>query len=358
MATPKLQSFCCMFNVCTPALEVEFGKAITAYNCLCLISASLGFFGAVFQLWPRTPGNLPRGRKELKSFMRQNYLITWLSLADLCAVLGIIVRSAVWLAGNVPFREVQEHDRPDFAHWFCAITLAWIQYFYICTYFWTFCYAIDTYFLVSDKQSKDVVYHLLSWGLSAVLCVAGLVPLYSPSLLSCERDIAHLLPHYLSTYIPILFVILINPLVYAKASSAVRQSLMRGGRFTDRERNIMKQVKAKFFLLMLVFFICWFPNIINGVFMLMGESLPKSIHLAMYQFMAVVNPMQAFLNCLVYKGAGGSSCHLRKILAEEERKYHVQTYASTAYSSGSENETAPLLTSTRSSPGYIRDKHT
>ena len=90
MASPALQSFCCMFNFSTSGLQEEYGTAITAYNSLCLISASFGFLGAVYQLWPRTPSNLPRARKELRAFMRQNALISWLSLADLLAAIGKI----------------------------------------------------------------------------------------------------------------------------------------------------------------------------------------------------------------------------------------------------------------------------
>lgn len=37
------------------------------------------------------------------------------------------------------------------------------------------------------------------------------------------------------------------------------------GQFTSRERDIMDAIKMKFCVINVVFYICWIPNLINGV---------------------------------------------------------------------------------------------
>lgn len=37
------------------------------------------------------------------------------------------------------------------------------------------------------------------------------------------------------------------------------------GQFTSREREIIDAIKMKFFIINIVFYICWIPNLINGI---------------------------------------------------------------------------------------------
>jgi len=37
---------------------------------------------------------------------------------------------------------------------------------------------------------------------------------------SCERSVGFLIPHYLSSYIPLCIVMIVNPILYSKATAA------------------------------------------------------------------------------------------------------------------------------------------
>jgi len=96
MASPRLESFCCMgfgrnaschsYNY---ADEYDYRSINISYNVLCIISSVMSICGASYQLIPRRPRRPPRGRTELESMLRQNVIICWLAIADLLASLGL-----------------------------------------------------------------------------------------------------------------------------------------------------------------------------------------------------------------------------------------------------------------------------
>ncbi|KAK2154468.1 hypothetical protein LSH36_268g00026 [Paralvinella palmiformis] len=281
MASPRLQSFCCMsaniseYN--TQANLALQSVGFSTYNVLCIVSSSLSIIGATYQLWPKAAWSLPQGRRESAAYLRQNCIICCLAIADLFASTGIFLRSSIWLSGHIPEYTNDIRGRPDFAHLFCAISSGWIQYCYNCTYFWTFCYALDTYLISINKKS-------------------------------CEHTLGHLIPHYLSSYIPILLVMISNPILYYKVSHSVHVTLLRRGRYTNHERHIMSSINEKFFLVIVIFYICWLPNILNGVLMIFHQSITLGVFIGLWQFMALMNPVQALLNVLVYRSTGGLRC--------------------------------------------------
>lgn len=131
----------------------------------------------------------------------------------------------------------------------------------------------------------------------------------------CEDGKAHLVPYYLSTYIPIVLVMILNPILYIFSSRSVPSILKsRRGKYTDIERAIVQSVRLKFFNVVLVFFACWIPNVLNGVLIFAGDNLTgqnvvyqEVVHILWYM-MAILNPLQAFLNSLVYRGWQGCQC--------------------------------------------------
>ncbi|GBL75567.1 hypothetical protein AVEN_154902-1 [Araneus ventricosus] len=95
-----------------------------------------------------------------------------------------------------------------------------------------------------------------------------------------------------------------NPILYYLSSKNVRILLTGGlGQLTYLEHNLLAALKEKFFCIVLVFYVCWFPNVLNGI-MLWGfwESLSYKFMIGLWYVMAVLNPLQAILNSLVYKG--------------------------------------------------------
>lgn len=52
----------------------------------------------------------------------------------------------------------------------------------------------------------------------------------------------------------------------------------------------------------IVFYICWLPNLICGVTLWTSwHRLPQKLMLSIWYLMAIVNPLQAFFNTLVYR---------------------------------------------------------
>lgn len=56
------------------------------------------------------------------------------------------------------------------------------------------------------------------------------------------------------------------PILYLSLSHDVRVSITRSfAQFTNKERQLIDVIKVKFLLINVAFYICWLPNLINGV---------------------------------------------------------------------------------------------
>ncbi|XP_070572292.1 G-protein coupled receptor 143-like [Ptychodera flava] len=334
MASPRLESLCCI-NI----TDKEPFIGTKAYNITCVISSSLSILGAAYMLLPRQVPNNARVRRNL-GYERQMKIINWLTVADVLACVGILVRSSAWLIDFPNFKKIplapatEPGDR-----WFCAVTGAWIQYFYITTYFWTFCFAVDVFLLTRKKPSLMWLYHVVSWMVSASFCLDGLIPLYYPSLTRCERNPINLIPHYVATLLPIVMVMICNPILYILSARRVSGLLtVTSGRYTDQERHVVKQIKEKFALIITVFYVCWAPNVVNGILILTcsaGEFSGGMV--AMDVMMGILNPLQAFFNSLIYRGCVGCT-NLRLAITSER---DIQTPAQPNEQDG--DEESPLL---------------
>ncbi|XP_058391396.1 G-protein coupled receptor 143 isoform X5 [Diceros bicornis minor] len=163
-----------------------------------------------------------------------------------------------------------------------------------------------------------LLYHIMAWGLAALLCVEGVVMLYYPSVARCERDLEHAIPHYVTTYLPMLLVLVANPILFRKTVTAVA-SLLKGrqGIYTENERRMGAVIKIRFFKIMLVFVICWLSNIINESLLFYLEMQPdisggslKHVRIAAkttWFIMGILNPAQGFLLSLAFYGWTGCS---------------------------------------------------
>lgn len=149
------------------------------------------------------------------------------------------------------------------------------------------------------------------------------------------------MPNYVLNNGLILAVMIVNPLLYVKCSKEVdRQLIQRYGQYTNNERHIHDVFKMKFMLINLVFYICWLPNIINSVLMwMMWFNLPARVIVYIWYIIAILNPLQAFLNVLVYrKWDNQINCcsWLRNLVSRRFRGTAVNAEPSA-------DETSPLL---------------
>uniref|UniRef100_K7FPZ5 G protein-coupled receptor 143 n=1 Tax=Pelodiscus sinensis TaxID=13735 RepID=K7FPZ5_PELSI len=200
----------------------------------------------------------------------------------------------------------------------------WIQLLYSAGFWWLFCYAVDSYLVVrrSAGLSTIVLYHMMTWGLAILLCVEGIAMLYYPSVASCENGLLHAIPHYITTYAPLLLVLVANPILFRMTVAAVASFFKgRQGIYTENERRLGTQIKIRFFKIMLVFILCWSANIINESLLFYLEMQPdingstlKSVRnaaLITWIIMGVLNPMQGFLFTLAFYGWTGWKVNLK-----------------------------------------------
>jgi len=271
-----------------------------SYNYVCLASSFIGILGAAYQLLPRSETPLAHRWYSMTS-SRGRHIIQWLALADLLASLGVFLRSLLKIndflypMSNAPITV-------------CAIFAAWIQYFYCVTWLWTLSYAVDMFLALREKPGHPTLYHLVCWLLPSVLTATGLATLYLPNA-DChnlgpeESAFVRILPNYLLTYLPMVTVMVVNPILYLCSISAVTSLISQGlAQYTRKERAIVDAIRIKFGLILLVFYVCWLPNLVNSA-LLWTEwyDLPtKAVNILLYT-MAALNPMQALLNSLVYR---------------------------------------------------------
>ncbi|XP_022242771.1 G-protein coupled receptor 143-like isoform X1 [Limulus polyphemus] len=297
MASPSLDTFCCAVSEDHPSLQRRLHFSSSPYNIVCAISSLLGIFGASYQIFPSSDDS--HSRHAPLSGHRQKHIITYLAVADLFASFGIFLRSILWLTENDWMSNIDSEAGSSF----CAIISGWIQFCYGATYLWTLCYAIDVLKTIKQKTWTPIIYHCVAWGIPMTLTICGMTVLYAPDF-KCHSNVFHVLTNYLITYIPILTVMIVNPVLYCVASNKAIQlvsSLL--GRFTQQERQMMSALREKFFSIVLVFYVCWSPNVLNGLLLwTTWGQLPRKFLIGLWYVMAVINPLQAVMNAFVYRG--------------------------------------------------------
>jgi len=239
---------------------------------------------------------------------------------------------------------------------FCAFSSAWIQYFYTSTWVWTLCYAIDMRFILSEKEERLRLYHLAAWIIPALLTIAGLCLLYFPdanchTTKTASDTVFRILPNYIATYIPITTVMIANPCLYLYSCKDMEKIITcTSGQFTRRERDLIDAVKIKFSAINIVFYVCWFPNLVNGFLLwTLWFRLPVTMVIATWYIMAFTNPLQALFNCLVYRRWNGESETVILPWSKMEKTQVEESYKSTSRSSplvsGLHEEEQPLVRS-------------
>ncbi|KAF6738589.1 G-protein coupled receptor 143 [Oryzias melastigma] len=317
MASPRLETFCCPNRDAATGFVVGFQPVL--FGALSLGSAALSLIFAVVQVLPKRKGYRRLGQYPLPRPASSSRILFIISVCDILGCAGIIIRSAVWLGLPNFIDSISVANNTDvLPEVFCVGSAMWIQLFFSASFWWTFCYAVDVFLVVKTSAgiSTIVLYHMITWGLAVLLCVEGVAMLYYPSISDCEQGLQHAIPHYVTTYAPMLLVLTANPVFFSRTVSAVT-SLLKGrqGIYTENERRLANEIKIRFFKIMLVFFVCWAPNIINESLLFylemqldINDSSLRDIRnaaLTTWFIMGILNPMQAFLNTLAFHGWTG-----------------------------------------------------
>uniref|UniRef100_A0A4W6CKN8 G-protein coupled receptor 143 n=1 Tax=Lates calcarifer TaxID=8187 RepID=A0A4W6CKN8_LATCA len=264
MASPRLETFCCLNRDAATEFVVTFQPVL--FGALTLGSAVLSLLFAILQILPKRK-SYRRLQYPLPRPASSSRILFIISICDILGCTGIIIRSSVWLGLPNIIDHISVANSTDvWPEVFCVSSAVWIQLFFSASFWWTFCYAVDVFLVVKTSAgiSTIILYHMITWGLAVLLCVEGVAMLYYPSISTCEQGLQHAIPHYVTTYAPMLLVLTANPIFFNRTLSAVT-SLLKGrqGIYTENERRLANEIKIRFFKIMLVFFICWIPNIIN-----------------------------------------------------------------------------------------------
>ncbi|XP_044858027.1 G-protein coupled receptor 143 [Mauremys mutica] len=319
MASPRLETYCCPNRDAATQLVLTFQPEV--FCGVCIGSASVSLLLCILQLLPKQ-GQSPRKMPKASS---STTILLLISVCDILGGLGIIFRSTVWIGFPDFVANISVVNGTDvWPSAFCVGSAMWIQLLYSAGFWWLFCYAVDSYLVVrrSAGLSTIVLYHMMTWGLAILLCVEGIAMLYYPSVASCENGLQHAIPHYITTYAPLLLVLVANPILFRRTVTGVA-SLLKGrqGIYTENERRLGMEIQIRFFKIMLVFIICWFPNIINESLLFYLEMQPdingsplknvRNAAMITWIIMGVLNPMQGFLFTLTFYGWTGWKVNLK-----------------------------------------------
>ncbi|XP_070506335.1 G-protein coupled receptor 143-like [Chironomus tepperi] len=305
MADPTIQTFCCHRTADNSGyyLMNEFNKQ--SFIIISMISSIIGISGSIYQIFIRknyqeatTPRSLI-GRK----------IIIYLAYSDMFASIGILVRTGIWSI----VRPKMPYEDDSVSVLSCSITSAFIQLFYTATWLWTFVYAYNMRCALRNKTVQVRDLHIIVWTVSFLLTAIGTTSLYVPDA-NCHdiEDTAtallRIMPNYFVNYGPIAFVMIVNPIIYSQCSKEVdKQLIQRFGQYTNNERQIHDLFKIKFSLIIIIFYFCWFPNVINAILMwtmwpeLSFRNTIGRIVVYNWYIIAVVNPLQAFFNAFIYR---------------------------------------------------------
>ncbi|XP_046635273.1 G-protein coupled receptor 143-like [Daphnia pulicaria] len=301
MADPSLQSLCCLTTSNRSQQYQLLELHQSAYYGLSLASAIVGFLGAVYQLNLRYAAPFPR-YQYFNVGLRGNNILFWLALADTFAAFGLTVRSTGWFLSQ-NYWSVHSSNLPHspMNPLFCAIISGWIQFSYTSSHLWTLVYAIDVRRITFDQPFAAPVYHVCAWGGAVALCTTGLTLLYLPG--HDSDAFIMLLPNHVTTYFPLVLTCLACPFLFMSAFRQAEISLTRRyARYTTTERRLVDSLKVKFILIVSVFYLCWMPNIVNGlVLWISWNKLPVTWVLANWYLMALLNPLQGVFNIMLYR---------------------------------------------------------
>ncbi|XP_026686230.1 G-protein coupled receptor 143-like [Diaphorina citri] len=233
MADPSIQAFCCHdpdSKISSVKLMSEFNSS--QYNTVCLISSIIGICGAVYQLLPRERFP-PVHRWYTLTTSRGRKIIIWLAVADLLAAL--VKQRWAWLVSSHEANEQSSYwPRVNITDG-CSVT-----------------------FLSSCCDN-----------------------------LSEAEALRRILPNYAATYLIIAAVMILNPIIYWRSDSLVKLNISRQlNQYTYRERMLIDVIRLRFSLIILVYYVCWLPNLINGVILwTMWYDIPKDLELTLWYMM-------------------------------------------------------------------------
>nr|XP_055071371.1 G-protein coupled receptor 143 isoform X3 [Misgurnus anguillicaudatus] len=185
MASPRLETFCCPNRDPATELVVSFQSRI--FSSICICSSGLSLIFCVLQMLPKRRDSRRLSPHPHPKPTASSRILFIISLCDVLGCAGIIVRSSIWVGLPNVVNNISVNSSDVWPQVYCVGSAQmWIQLFFSASFWWSFCYAVDVYLVVKRSAgiSTMVLYHMITWGLTLLLCVEGVAMLYYPSISS------------------------------------------------------------------------------------------------------------------------------------------------------------------------------
>jgi len=183
----------------------------------------------------------------------------------------------------------------------CVIYRCFVQFFFISSFLWTCCIAHhlyrETYQLSKINNPYFKIYHGISWGISLIIII---VLVADSKIVPSTQSWCHL-DNLFEIYfwiIPITASIAWNAVFYGLIIRRI--FWVFSSRVTDSVDNgslIKSEAIKKLSLLLLVFIICWLPDMVNHILNYFFNICPPDYAVVIQD---LLGPLQGFLNSWVY----------------------------------------------------------
>ncbi|XP_060064591.1 G-protein coupled receptor 143-like [Ylistrum balloti] len=352
MSSPDFLAVCCVKNVTDVDLKKMEDVMLIGQIMLIvtMVMCIVCMFGVCYLVLPRgNPGSsiFRSSSNRILAGPNLNSIIRCIVATNLLATLGLLVRCIVWLAKEYPSPHSVSLDG---RHIFCIVTTVWIQYFFLCNFFWHFLYGVEALLVSKNKELNMALKYFVGWFLPGVFCIGGATATYFFGIKSCmPKDKVTKDLNYVIFLSPVLIVLLLNPIFFYKSAQAAKRALIwHYGQYTMTERKLVDAIHLKFILILATFSACWLPNLINATIMISNPFLSTTAVYATVVFMGLLNPLQALFSSLVFWGIPKESVNWSRIFHLSEYAYldssninASQSHQSASSRSGSETE--PLI---------------
>ncbi|GAB1599363.1 G-protein coupled receptor 143-like [Argonauta hians] len=323
MTSPEFSAICCLKGTGRSNSTGE-NEIITSsiFNGICLASSSVSLVGTMFILMSRRHSTQTMSVPGLKHHPL-NEAIQWLTLTDVLMVLGFFSRSILWVSGFTPY---PLFPSVSLRHMVCVAITVWIEFHCISSYLWNFTYALDILLATHGKPRLKILWPFFNLLIPAVLAASGSFSIYYPSLSTCGGANSHEIVNYIAYFVPMAMVILGNPFFFFYTAKKVKSLVtQQHGRYSVREQVLVHSARAKFCMIIFVFIACWFPNVINAILdaLNVNDSVQNAMW-AMWVLKAIMNPLQALLNAVVFRGWPRHYCTCLKHQTQHQQQQQQQ----------------------------------
>ncbi|XP_060077605.1 uncharacterized protein LOC132557129 [Ylistrum balloti] len=286
------------------------------YTIISLLSASLGIFGASWQIityGPETQDFLRRinnkEKQQRHSIQPNPMIVLFLAVTNLTSCVGSVLRSVATFVVKPPSMADSTNTTltstcPTYGDTSFipmvskevkvagGILEAFTDFSYVASAMWTLSFAINIYSQLVGRHIQMKLFHLWTWSVSsaylAILMYTSVIYMRCPGL----------------------------SLLFTKLTATVGRE----------ERAIIQRLRIRFFWIVFFFALCWLPNIVDCFFhidLLTRECLYQldSWLFPLWIIEALMNPLQGLFNCFLY----GRKCSCKPfVITARTRRHYTQ----------------------------------